>query len=169
MAQLGQVFNTQELPENSGVDFTPIPAGWYDASITEADLKQTKAGNGQYINLRYDITGPEYQGRVVFGMINIQNPSQKAEDIGRAQLGELLRAIGLPRVGDTDELIGHNVSIKVKIQKDKNGEYEDKNIVTSWKSIGGGGFTAPTDGVPFDSPKQEAPAAGGSAPPWAKG
>ena len=168
MAQLGQVFNTQDLPENSGGDFSPIPAGWYTAKISEAELKTTKAGNGQYINVRYDITGPEYQGRVVFGMLNITNPSQKAEDIGRAQLGELLRAIGLPRIGDTDELIGHDVQIKTKIQKSE--EYGDKNVVTNWKSAGGTGFAPSNDGVPFEQPVGGAQAEnGGSKPPWAQG
>lgn len=164
MAQLGQVFNTQDLPENSGGDFAPIPSGWYTAKISEAELKTTKAGNGQYINVRYDITGPEYQGRVIFGMLNITNSSQKAEDIGRAQLGELLRAIGLPRIGDTDELIGHDVQIKTKIQKDKTGEYEDKNIVTNWKSAGDAGYT---DKIPFDTPSPSDN--NGSKPPWVKG
>lgn len=167
MAQLGQTFNTNELPENGGGDFTPIPAGWYTAKISEADLKETKAGNGRYINIRYDVTGPSHEGRVVFGMLNIKNPSRKAEDIGLAQLGELLRAIGLPRVGDTDELVGYDVAIKVKIRKSE--EYRDQNQVTNWKSVDGGGFTAPTDGVPFEQPAAGGGVDnGGSKPPWAK-
>ena len=82
------------LPQNTG-SFEPLPAGWYTANITGAELRTTKSGSGQYIAVRYDITGPTHQGRIVFGNLNIRNQNPKAEEIGRQQLGDLMRAIGL--------------------------------------------------------------------------
>ena len=66
MAFLNEEINVTELPKGNG-NFEPLPAGWYTATITKAELKTTSAGNGQFIKLRYDITGPSHQGRVVFG------------------------------------------------------------------------------------------------------
>ena len=69
MAFLDQEFDVKNMPESSG-DFEPLPAGTYSARITSVDLKDTKAGNGQYLALRFDITGPTHQGRVVFSNLN---------------------------------------------------------------------------------------------------
>ena len=77
MAFLGQTFNADELPQGNG-NYDPLPPGWYTATITAAELKPTKDGSGQYIKVRYDITGPTHQGRVVFGNLNIKNASAKA-------------------------------------------------------------------------------------------
>src|SRR5690554_5309911 len=86
MAFLGQTFNAQELPQDQG-SFDPIPAGWYTATIAGAELRQTKAGTGEYIAVQYNVTGPSHEGRVMFGNLNIRNPNPKAEEIGMRQLG----------------------------------------------------------------------------------
>ena len=101
MANLGETFEVSALPQGNTGSFDPLPPGWYSATMAGAELKATKTGTGQYIAIRYDITGPTHQGRVVFGNLNIRNASPKAEEIGRQQLGELCRAIGLAKVGDT--------------------------------------------------------------------
>jgi hypothetical protein len=160
MAFLGQTFDANELPQ--GNTYEPLPAGWYTATITAAELKPTKDGSGQYIKVRYDITGPTHQGRVVFGNINIRNASARAEEIGRQQLGELMRAIGLARITDTDQLIGGVLSIKVDVRQ-ATDQYPAQNEVRGFKAI--------TGAAPALSPAASAPAAsapGKVAPPWAK-
>jgi len=160
MAFLSESFDVNELPQGNG-NFTPLPAGWYTATISQAELKATKAGNGQYIKLRYDITGPTHQGRVVFGNLNIKNPNPKAEEIGRADLGNIMRAIGLAKVTDTDQLIGGQIAIKLEVKQDE--QYGASNEVKGFKSFSGS--AAPAAAMPAAS----APAASGkAAPPWTK-
>lgn len=159
MAFLDQTFDAAELPQGNGGNFDPLPAGWYTVTIGGAELKNTKAGNGQYIAVRYDVTGPTHQGRVVFGNLNIKNPNPKAEEIGRQQLGELMRAIGLARVSDTDQLIGGNLEIKLAVRL--SDEYGNSNEVKGFKSLTG---SLPTASVPAAS----APATAKASPPWAK-
>ena len=160
MAFLSESFDVNELPQGNG-NFAPLPAGWYTATISQAERKATKAGNGQYIKLRYDITGPTHQGRVVFGNLNIKNANPKAEEIGRADLGNIMRAIGLAKVTDTDQLIGGNLSIKLEVKQDE--QYGPGNEVNGFKSLSGS--AAPAAAMPAAS----APAASGkAAPPWAK-
>lgn len=166
MALLGQTFDAAELPQNTS-SYDPIPEGNYDATITQADLKPTNDGTGQYIKLRLDIIGPSHQGRVVFSNLNIKNASAKAEEIGRQQLGDIMRAIGLPRVTDTDQLIGGSVNIKLAIRAARTDEktgrtYDASNEVKAYRASG----NAPTAMIKATAP---APAAAkGSAPPWAK-
>ena len=164
MAFLNEEFNVNELPVGNN-NFEPLPAGWYSATISQSELKDTKAGNGQYIKLRYDITGPTHQGRVVFGNLNIKNPNPKAEEIGRQQLGDIMRAIGLAKVTDTDQLIGGEIVIKLEVKQDE--QYGAGNEVKGFKSSSGS--PAPAAAVIPATAKSPAPAAPTkAAPPWAK-
>jgi len=161
MAFLNEAFDVNELPQGNTGNFEPLPAGWYTVTISEAELKDTKAGNGQYIKLRYDVTGPTHQGRVVFGNLNIKNPNQKAEEIGRQQLGDIMRAIGLAKVTDTDQLIGNSLSIKLDVKQD--AQYGASNEVKGFKSMSGSAAPAAAS-----MPAAAAPATAKAAPPWAK-
>jgi len=158
MAFLHDPFELNDLPV-AEKSYDLVPAGWYNATITSAEIKDTKNGAGQYIKLRYDITGPSHQGRVVFGNLNIRNASAEAERIGRQQLGEVMRAIGLARVTDTDQLVGGALSIKVAIRQ--SAEYGDQNEVKGFKAIDGAA-------APAMAPRPAAPASAKAAPPWAK-
>lgn len=160
MAQLGQSFAADELPASSG-DFAPLPEGWYNAVIHSADIKNTKDSTGQYIAIRYDITGPSHQGRIVFGNVNIKNKSSQAEEIGRQALGGIMRAIGLARVDDTDQLVGGNLQIKLSIRTQDG--YDPSNDVRGYKPVGGSSST------PMPSTSSAAASKPvGSTPPWKK-
>jgi hypothetical protein len=152
---LNETFSLDALPVATN-NFAPLPAGWYTASITDAELKTTKLGNGQYIKVRYTISGPTHQGRVVFGNLNVRNPNPKAEEIGRQQLGELMRAIGVTSVKDTDQLIGGNLAIKLDVRVSE--QYGDSNDVKGYKAVAGSVAPAPA----------AAAATAKAAPPWAK-
>jgi hypothetical protein len=161
MAFLDEEFSVDTLPVGNN-NFEPLPEGWYNATITGAEIKSTKAGDGKFIAVKYTITGPSHQGRVVFGNLNIKNASTKAEEIGRSQLGDIMRAIGLGKVSDTDQLIGGNLSIKLSM---KTGEYAG-NEVKAFRALNGAA-PAPTSILSTPSSVKTAPAK--AAPPWAKG
>ena len=128
---LGRTINTNDLP--AGSDFDVLPAGWYQAKVNAADIKKTKAGNGEYINLQLEILGPSHQGRIVFSNINIMNPNPKAEEIGLSQLNSLLSSIGLAQISDTDQLINGEAMIKLSIKR--SDEYGDRNEVKGYKAL----------------------------------
>jgi hypothetical protein len=156
MARLDQTYVADDLPK-SDRNFEPLPAGWYAATISEADIKKTKAGTGSYIKMRLDVTGPSHQGRVLFSNINLRNPNPKAEEIGAQQLGELMRAVGLPRLEDTDQLVGRAVSVKVTVKESE--QYGTQNEVKAYKSASGAA-AAPTTTT--------ATSAAAKTPPWGK-
>lgn len=148
--RLDEVFTLDSVPAST-TSYDAIPAGMYEATIANAEIKDSKSG-GKYINVRYDITGPAHIGRVVFGMITIANANPKAEEVGRQQLGELIRAIGLDKLADTDQLIGGQLIIKLDVEKSE--QYGEQNRVR--------GFRPATKGS-----KPTATAAT-NTPPWAK-
>jgi hypothetical protein len=147
-------FNIDDLPQSTS-NYEPLPPGWYTVNIRDAELKPTKDGAGQYIKIQYKLDN----GRVVFGNLNIKNASPKAEEIGRQQLGELMRALGLSRVTDSDQLIGGNLQIKLAVKEAANG-FEASNDVKGYKAIDGSMPVAPAAPSPA--------AAASKAPPWAK-
>jgi hypothetical protein len=158
MAFLSQSFDVSDLPKGA-TEFNPLPAGWYSATISKADVKPTKAGTGEYINICYSITGPTHQGRTVWGNINIRNPNPKAEEIGRQQLGELMRAIGVGKVSNTDQLIGKDLMIKLTVRDDDKSA--EQNEVKGFKAVIGAVSSLPTAAP-------AAPSSAKAAPPWAK-
>jgi hypothetical protein len=159
MAQLNEVFDVNSMPKSER-SYDPLPAGWYNVTITGADLKQTKAGTGEYIAVRYDVAGPTHAGRVVFGNLNIKNPNPTAESIGRQQLGELMRAAGFAKVEDTDQLIGGQLQIKLDIRKSE--QYGDSNDVKGFKSLASG------SAMPVVSVAAAPAASAKASPPWVK-
>lgn len=131
MAQLEQSYSADELPKS---DFEPIPAGKYECTIHSASVENTKSG-GQMLKYRLDIIGPAHQGRVVFGTVTLKNSNPQAVEIGKKQLGDLIRACGIPRLTDTDQLVGSRVLASIGIEK--NEEYGDRNKVRSIQPLAG--------------------------------
>lgn len=175
MAFLDQAINAADLPEAQAEgDFSPLPEGKYQATVVTAELKQTKAGTGQYIDIQWSITGPSHANRRIFDMVNIKNPSQVAEDIGRRQLGGLLRVAGIPVIRDTDQLVGVAATITLKIRKQAG--YKDSNSVTRYEPIAAGSpahipQAQPRPPMPAQQKPVQAPAPASQkssgAPPWA--
>jgi hypothetical protein len=92
--------------------------------------------------------------------LNIKNPNPKAEEIGRQQLGEIMRAIGLSTVQDTDQLIGGQLMIKLDVRESE--QYGASHDVKGFKSSGS---APPAAGAKAAAPAQ---ASGKAAPPWVK-
>jgi len=161
MAFLDKEISIDTLPVSTS-NFDPLPAGWYTATITGTEQKIPKLGKGIYIACKYTITGPTHQGRVVFGNINIINPNPDAERIGRSQLADIMRAIGLSLIKNDEQLIGGNLQIRLEV---KTGEYAG-NEIKGYKATG----SAPAAVAPFKPVGPSAAATGApakAAPPWA--
>jgi len=169
MAYLDQAIDINELPEDTGGDFSPLPEGEYSVTIKDAEIKATNDGTGQYIKLRLDVTGPTHSGRVVFTNLNIRNKSQAAESIGRGQLRSVMLAVGLQTLQDTDQLVGGSMLVKLAVRPARTDAatgktYEASNEVKAFKSAGG---AAPAARPAFAAPAPAA-APAKAAPPWAR-
>ena len=97
--------------------------------------------------------------------MNIKNAYPKAEEIGRQQLGDIMRAIGLAKVTDTDQLIGGQIAIKLEVKQDE--QYGASNEVKGFKSVSGSVAPAAAS-IPAKTAAPAPAASAKAAPPWAK-
>ena len=161
-------FDTTEYED--GGDFEVMPKGEYTLKATEADLKNTKAGNGKYLSVTFEVVKGQYTGRKVWQNFNIVNPNEKAERIGREQVSGWARAAGKPNANDSDQLLERPFNCILDIEKGTGG-YSDKNIITSFVTGDAPAKTsapaekkskfddepAPTKAEPKEEPKREEP------------
>ena len=170
MAQFNFDTNTVAPRENN---FEVLPAGTYNAQVTESEITALKSGNGSALKLTLEILSDGYRGRKVWARLNVKHTNPTAEQIAQQQLRELCDAIGVVRMTDTVELHNKPMQVKLKIRKDDSGQYEDQNEVVSFKALGGipahaQAMATPRAAAPAANAAAAAPAAGGSTPPWVK-
>jgi hypothetical protein len=107
-----------------------LPVATYVAQIIEAAVSQPNSGNGHQIALTWQITEGEWEGRYVWQRITFMHSSAQATAIGRRQFKDLCVATGISeQVADVTVFKFIPCKIKVGIEVDKQGAYDDKNKV----------------------------------------
>jgi len=107
-------------------DFEPIPAGKYEAVITESEMKPTKAGTGHYLQLTFQVVEGEFKNRFLWARLNLDNPNATAVQIARAELSAICRAVGVMAPNDSTEL--HNLPLVISVKCKKR---EDTGEITN--------------------------------------
>lgn len=115
MPQLPSGFNANEYDELD--DFEPMPKGEYLATGIESEMKETKKGDGHYLQITWEVIEGEYQGRKLWSRLNLDNPNQTAVDIAKRELASICRATGVYSPRDSDELLDKPIVLKVKVRK----------------------------------------------------
>jgi len=136
--------------------FEPIPEGKYVAMITDSEMRQTKAMDGEYLKLTFEIIDGPYQSRLVWTNLNLRNKNPKAVEIANRNLASICRAVHhLTPLDDSQALHNKPLKIKVTIREAQNG-YDASNEIKGYSPAA-------------DAPPQVAgaPANGGVTPPWA--
>jgi hypothetical protein len=134
-------------------DFEPVPAGKYLSVITDSEMMPTKAGTGHYLQLTFQLIDGEYQNRVLWARLNLDNPNQAAVEIAQAELSAICRAVGVLQPRDSCELHNLPLVITVKCRKrEDSGE-----IANEIKGYSKKDQPAPAVGTAPASP---------STPPW---
>ena len=111
-------FNAHEVEPT--VAFEAIPAGKYNAVIVDSEMKQTKSGNGSYLELTFEVTEGEYKGRKVWARLNIDNPSADAVKIAKGELSAICRAVNVMTPNDSVDL--HNLPLEITVKCKRNSE-----------------------------------------------
>jgi len=127
-------FDASEVEPSTGFD--PIPEGKYTAIITESEEKQTRAGNGSYLSLKFQIVEGKYQNRTLYTNLNLDNPNETAVKIARADLSAICRAVGVLQPQESAELHNKPMVITVKCKKrDDTGDIQ--NNISGYSKAGG--------------------------------
>ena len=135
-----------DLTEVEAASGGVIPKGKYLSQVEKVELKDSKSG-GQYLNVQFNVTDEQQNGRKFFELYNINNKSEEAVKIALGQIKALVVASGanLNKFTDPQQLVGLECLISLKVQTDD--EYGDKNKITSYSAL-------KTDATPF---QQEIP------------
>ena len=120
MANL-QGFNAQEVEPFEG--FEALPEGKYLVAIVESEMEPTKAGDGVYLKLIFEVLEGEYKGRKVWDRLNLDNPSEEAVRIAKAKLSAICRAVGVMTPKDSCEL--HNLPLHISVKCKKRDDNDD--------------------------------------------
>jgi hypothetical protein len=134
-------------------DFEPLPAGKYLAVITGSEMKETKNGNGNYLELTFQVIDGQYKNRMLWSRLNLDNPNRQAVQIAQGELSAICRAVGVLQPKDSVEL--HNLPLLVTVKCKKR---EDTGDVVN--EIRGYARKEAATGLP----QQEAT----TTPPWAR-
>jgi len=66
-----------------------MPVGKYIAVITDSEMKPTKSGSGNYLQLKFQIVEGEYANRLLWVRLNLDNTNATAVKIARLPLSEI--------------------------------------------------------------------------------
>jgi hypothetical protein len=100
-------------------DFTVLPTGKYPVLIEGSEVKQTKAGNGHYLELQLVIIDGPGKGRKLWDRLNIDNPNPVAVEMALRTLSAVVKAtIGTTKFADTTQLLQKTCIASVKVGKD---------------------------------------------------
>lgn len=116
--------------KTTAAEDTLLPDGKYTVVCSDAVLKDTKAGNGQYIAATFTIKGGTHKGQQIRENYNVENPNPTAVKIGK----ELMKSFfenssysGNFRFETPNdavvEMFGLIVNVETKTQESKNPEF----------------------------------------------
>jgi Protein of unknown function (DUF669) len=152
-----------------------LPVGEYSASVVEIGVMQPQSGDGYYIAITWKIDEGEYDGRQVWQRITFVHSSGQAQGIGRKQFKDLTVACGIADepIEDVQVFLFKRAKIKVGVERDKAGVYDDKNKVMRIQPLAEVTPPAPTPATPKPTaptqpatPKPQAGAKPVGKAPW---
>lgn len=160
-------FNAANVEPSTPMDV--LPAGKYLAMAIASELKPTKTGNGEYLQITFEVLDGAHKSRKIFERLNIRNSNKTAEDIAQRALSALCHAVGIIELEDSDQL--HNIPVMLDVSVDPaKGEYSASNRIKAYSAAGGSPVHRQAVGqaaAERAAPAAAAPAAGGT-PVWKK-
>lgn len=113
---------------NDSNSYAALPPAKYRVMISRASYVPTAAGTGFRIPLQLTVIGGDHNGRTVFEGLNVVNPNETAQLIGKQRLAEILDALGIERSDftDTDQIEGGVLIAKVTRSRIKDAAQREK-------------------------------------------
>ena len=133
-----------------------IPAGKYKCVIVSSGEQPTKAMTGTMLKLQMQVIEGPHQGQMVFDQLNINNPSQTAQEIAQRTLSAICRATGVMMPQDSSDL--HNKPLLVTVTVETTKDYGTRNKVNGYEPCGGGAAPVAAAAVAAPAPS--------NLPPW---
>lgn len=133
MVQLKEPFKASDH-EPASMGFDLLPDGDYDACITSSESMIAKSSGNEYVKLTFQILEGQYKNRLIWHNLILTAGSIEGQKKVDGIFTSLCNACGIDAVEDTSELHDIPITIKVKIEKGKDG-YDDSNRITAFKPL----------------------------------
>lgn len=131
-------FSTDGVEQDG--DFRPLPAGWYDAVIVNAEYKDSWDKSGVELAVRFDIVGPTHQGRVIFdGYTMTHSTEPDYVQKGRDKSKRMVAALPGPAPKTFKEIpqVIHGKKLQIKLGQRVKNNGEPVNNVLAYRAAEG--------------------------------
>ena len=135
-------------------DFSPLPAGVYEAEVEKIETRVSGKGD-EYLAMTLNVVEDGAVGKKIFDNFHLWNPNAKAVEISQRRMGSLFKAAGFPTMGPTDDLLGKQVKVRVKVRDADNG-YDASNEVKAYLTSSSPRPMPPTSAAKSAAPWTEA-------------
>lgn len=122
-------FNPAEVEPTAAIEL--LPSGDYPVILIETDLVKKDSGAVQFVFCVQITEGP-HQNRRVYSQQNYTKKDGTPNAIGRGQVSQICRCVGVMNPRDTSELHHKRLVAKVGVEKGTDG-YADRNEVKGFK------------------------------------
>ena len=175
MASLNGTFDATEVAP--AVPLEVLPPGKYLTHLIESEMLPTKAGDGQYLKLVFEVLEGPAARRKIFDQLNLVNRNEQTVEIAQRTLSAICHAVGQVHVSDSEQLHFKPLIVTLKVEpagNDKYGVYrEARNKVAGYSAANAGSAAAtasrPASPGPRPAPAAPPPAArtgAAATPPW---
>lgn len=112
--------------------FTLLPPGRYLCKIIASEMKPTKDGAGQYLQLTHEVSDGAHAGSTFTNNLNLENANAQTVDIAYKTLSTICHHIGKIKIKDSKEL--HNqpiiaiLEVESKPKQTGDGTFESNRI-----------------------------------------
>jgi hypothetical protein len=161
--------------QQEGSHFELLPVGDYSAEIVDAVISQPKSGDGHMLSLTWKICDGDYEKRQIWQRLCYQHSNPTTQDMARRFLKDLCTALDInQQITDPEVFKFKPVRVRVGIESDKNGQYDDQNNIKRVHPLSAGPESASSpSAVPLASKPAPKPASKPSAnkpgtAPWNK-
>lgn len=121
-------FNPAEVEPSAPIEL--LPSGDYPIILVETDLAKKDSGAVQF-EFCVQVTEGQYQNRRVYSQQNYTKKDGSPNAIGRGQVSQICRCVGVMNPKDTSEL--HHKRLVAKVGVEKSDGYDPKNVVKGFK------------------------------------
>jgi hypothetical protein len=143
-----------------------IPPGEYVAQAIEATVALLQSGKGHGLTLVWKIMEGEFENRQIWQFITFTHTNETAQSIGRRMIKDICDAMRITgAVTDASVFLFTPVRVKLGIEKDKAGLYDDKNKVSRVTSLEAVAPAAPAANSTASKASKSAPAPAGRPGP----
>jgi hypothetical protein len=112
-------FNFDATKVDPKSEYSPIPVGTYTVMLIDSVWKDTKAGDGRYVKLTFEVADEgDLKGRRIYENLNLVNKNPTAVAIANRKLSAICHAVGVMQLTDTAQLHFKPFKVKVGISKD---------------------------------------------------